>query len=917
MTKLLGTSSNNAINISIKEKYGTIVYEGSHNGEVGGEEFHLSAAGKTGASGTPGRDGLDGASGSNGYRATRVTFGTSGGNGGNGTDGTPGENGKDGGPGGSIQVAVDIKDLDLLDSITGFDVSGGEGGKFGRHGLGGRGGAGGLGGPALHWQEQEIYTSVAVVHHHDFGHHGHYGHCHNHLVPVNNYRFVKKFHPGGPSGQRGNDGITPTQPLVNGAPGAPGSVNIMIKKGDTLLSTHSQTYKLSVDSMNFGTQSVFEYGQTVHWTAQVRNSAPTMHSPQTELPIIISENNFILPELPAQIAEDGIEPNQVKVSTEGRFKIKHPTTSVSHEPYSTAISVDSAVWNVRLKRPYQHASRQDRLTAGYPIQLRPISTNRVVAAGESLSFEAIVERNPAFIGGDGRTFLISINNQKSSPFVYENSWMQSNYTQQVRFNSPPNSPLANETVLVNLFWELIDQPNSQRQIQKRFVTVQITPRYVPKGSGYLLVINAETPREIFDSWYTRLRKLANNQDIDIWNTSYYGYFDLDNKEHNLLHNTKHGTVVILDNKYEKDKKNSHLITPEQLRQASQDCDISVIVEGEVNQLGGGHFNTPNAAIVCGSVSELISILLSDVSSNVDASTSRKLMHKLMLPSNKISQQKEYLEQTLKNVFPNRSYFVMADSTGLNVVRLPNQLVTTKKQFSDDDVIDKLPFSQKLRTVFAECNNEYHQQLIHSIIKDLESDRSTLAKSHTYRTLFRTYNHDFTKELTCLRQLVDALKRDNHIAVAFTPLVIQLIAAVQYQAEQHTSFWTWLASFFGPQVDEQLKTSTEALSRQALRALHQSNSLNSEERLNQKVAFRNKLIRFLEQDKSGHASFSFFSRPTASDFKAISELLLACNDGFLSEDRIDSKLLAPFYDEFEALYQADTIRVADMRCYNTH
>ncbi|PJD94285.1 MAG: hypothetical protein CK424_00215 [Legionella sp.] len=144
-----------------------------------------------------------------------------------------------------------------------------------------------------------------------------------------------------------------------------------------------------------------------------------------------------------------------------------------------------------------------------------------------------------------------------------------------------------------------------------------------------------------------------------------------------------------------------------------------------------------------------------------------------------------------------------------------RLIQTKTLSIRAIPVAQLDFSQKLQKMLVAEKNVYHKDLLQTILDDLLAEQKDVTLSKTpiswWAFLTRTYQRDFGTELqklTQLMQTLNELKASNHPELfdAFSPSVIQLIAAVQYQAVQHSTFWTKLLHIFFPQINELLKNS---------------------------------------------------------------------------------------------------------------
>lgn len=858
----------------------------------------IDTQGDAGKPGKIGKDGVDGKPGQNGRNARRYMgmdiCGTDGQPGSPGTDGEPGGHGGDGRDGGDITIAYHQDESDLVDALQLF-AQGGAGGQKGIHGRGGKGGKGGRGGDA------DTYMA-------EFSHHPH---CYYDPLHPWEWRTI----PGGRSGRDGANGVTPNSELENGRAGRDGRITY---RNIETNQSYNQRYQHKFVAITVGgthladlSKRKFEYGESVFISGITLANEPQNHllsampTPENNQVYLTSSSSLVQPQGQTHVRE--ILPHtQAICDSDIDFKITHPCVSVSQVQKSESLPLQLHVLNPRLKRDYQGASAAYAITVGYPVYLEALPGHMSVFSGSQLSITSLVSHDPAFpgISADTRPFKVQLQRHDR-----EDGVSTSKQTRWEESFSHQGSSVVNENLYISLWWPKLDT-GEWTEIQRQTVQVQITPKYTSNCSGYLLVINAETPKALVDAWYQRLYTLAygysrlseahDNQGIPIWNVSTYDQLNLADASYPLAQHTSNGTIVILGNRVKHHgqiRYNSTWMQEDSLHAARKNHVRLVHAEvvSENNSLetmdAQNRLDRSFEIINIHSIPELMGHLFQRP---VD---SREIYSLTLKPAEDRGAIKRKVQQMLQHTFPNRRYAVVIDNSNVCiqqmlapcVARLENHVTIER------DLIQASPFVQKLQTVFRHANGIHaqHKTYLEAILKDLKEERTNLAKSDNFYSLYKSYYHDFTKELICLNQLLEQVKKmDADQLQAFTPHLIQLVVEIQQEAKNHTSFWTWLASFFVAQNDEKLKASTQYLSNQILEKMTQVDVYAKS-----KVALQLKLRHYLGQENN-HV---FFKPGKTEDFAAARELLQACESN-ISLEGTRSKRLQSFYNEFASCYR---------------
>lgn len=888
------------------------------------------ANGINGTNGVDGQNGLPGQRGEDAYldRFNREIAGTNGGPGGHGGNATPGTSGTPGKNGGNISIYYDESDTDLLDALQ-LSAQGGLGGRAGRHGVAGKGGAGGLGGRPheyVVWIEQQHYHAHYLSYgcHNDYllfhnnhchysypGHHSshhhaphhHHGHLHSH-VDIE-YQLINRKIPGGRSGVAGQDGYQPRGILVNGQNGLNGNIYYY---SSTTNQAHLQRYQYKFNSIELIDDGLtlsktqpwtsrrsesrkFEYGEVIDVHAVLSNPAPSLSLSHT-MPTPDSNQVLLLP-------SDGIKPlqsshvdaipasAQMKTDTSSpiRFQVLQPQQLVG----ARQLDLTFAVHNPRLNRPYQNARATYSILVGYPVRLDHINANMSVLSDEVLSFRTTVLHDPTFkkTPGDIRQATVRL-----SRGTHQIDMTRDQYDWQVPFQATDTNGTYNETLKIALYWPVLDSFSSKKEsdwveIEQKQVNVLVTPKYKKNDSGYALVVNDNTPAAAINSLSNTLKSLTNAQSIPIYNVS-NNASQLDITQ--VIKDHKQGSVFVFNNAFSLTGQTiqfgQQIVADTQDLAADNDVSI-ILTEGGLNANSKRGILSSDSVKPLSSVHDLLARLFQDGLEN-------RTVYKLC--SGRPVDQAQ-LKQRLKRHFPTRSYFVTTDGNdGVLIQQAPQSTVqATTLPIEASAIVKAAPFSQKLRDALKHpsLTDLHYRTYLQAIIDDLNTERASLVESHSYITLQKTYRHDFTKELTKLNRLLMHVRSMQSGEVClFMPMLIQILAEIQYQAEKQTSFWTWLASFFIIQNDEELAKSTSALAAEILQDAEKLD-LNVKE----KVTLHKNLKHYI-----GKRNDHFFFRPgKESDFTAAATLLDACEKSTSPVKNNPSKQLKAFYDEYDKCY----------------
>lgn len=907
----------------------TINITGSHRSTIRvDEKLRLLAVGANGINGTIGADGYDGASGVDGYDADMYRLGGDGGPGGDGGHGEAGSNGGPAGNGGTVDVWVKQEDLALLDTISSINVSAGIPGKAGRHGTGGRGGQGGRGGASYSWSEP--YTVDRTEHWTDAE-----GNSHSHVVSETQYDY--HYSPRGSDGPRGFDGGAYSYPLYPGAAGTAGQIHFHITHENTE-SLHIEPYKLITRNVCFQSvegNGLWEPGDVVKASYGIENIGMTMISPPELIPLVLENQDHL------ELVQTGEITGSIRAgtthfsdSTPLQFRIKEPQSHTGSEPYKLTTSVVVAAQNTRLNQPYQYSGTRNTLTIQYPVLLESQATHFSIAENESQLLQATIKNIGTKDLGSlaGRELFVEITAADSmTPLVSEHISLlkpqnQHQLTHSEQFK-PGTEPGEQQTYYMSLFLQPIKKSDTKVLIQRQTIIGQLSPKYSPTKNKFTLVINSNTTKEQMKYWTNFLSPLSRNSDVAIWNTSYYQQFNLDGSPC-LLEDTTHGTVIILDDLFPKNASNqpqynTQYITPGQLLKASQQYDVSLVALGtKVLPKPYTHTDVVSWSDPKQEHDSMKLLMAKLLHEGVDQPI---LLHQVTIPlqqrwffwgREKADEALKLVIDQLNKVFPNRTYHVSIASTEeqqvtISVRRLADTLEQNIHQIplSDEQlahpednhkiiqsgIMGALSFSQKLE-LFIQKSKPYHKHLAQAITKDLLDEQNLVMRTEAYGSwlerIIQKNQRDFTLELKKLRQLVNLLeqfteKGDFEHVKAWSPLIIRMIAQVQYHAKQHSTFWTRFIHWFLPQTNEQIIASSNFLCTKVLDLQSSySNtpiqeitvSIQREEAILNLADQLNIFLKKHDSTNSGH-SFCFFTKSEISDLerRAVQQLLCVCEE----------------------------------------
>lgn len=920
------------VDIKLSENKGQsqVSISGTQSGEVDFTgTLEIFAKGRNGRHGKIGRNGHHGRDGADGYNATMFTFGTDGHPGEDGGNGQPGTDGEDAGPGGDVSITVTEQDKALLEILGNIDVSSGDPGHAGHHGHGGRGGRGGRGGNSFTWNTTiNEHGRVIIIPHHM---------------------------PGGHDGPDGRDGYTPTTPLYPGRSSSNGTLKFFTLNDNKTITSHHTPYNFSLNPYK-QLKTRYEFGETISIDYQVSNNSQTMATPVEDTPVILHGNDYSTP-IQNGIVQGNIDPQTYAVSKKPiSFQINHPNT-IQSTPLKQEIITGVHLENTRLGQPFKKAWREDSIIAEYPVYLEPQEVHLTLEQGKSIDVFANVTQhiypekaNPT----QDRIVKVQMTHQnkvlKELTINTKDNWIKDHSSSSILL--PSDAELFSKTnVTVDLYLQAINAKlnDSPILIQQQHITVQVAESYKPQGSGFLLVMNANTSPAAIKYWKGVLSELGNGKEIDVWNSSLYKTLPWD--QNNSIQNTTHGTVVILDNQYSQNKQHDSTNLNQQVRyNVNKQYGTKFVVVGPNEPLRNKYLNGSDLTwSETNTVPQFNSsdLLIAHLVQKDKIESKHPSFYKLTIPltytscctTTKLDARSEAqkIENQLNKTFPNRKYFIdvqdLNEQALLRIQEVPlnmdsevnwiskNDSELTQENYSPnnqeiDSVVSALPFTQKIQLLFANSKNKYHKQLADNLLKDLLNEQDLLRtvqfSSSCFQNIKNIRAYDFKNELKKLSELVHSLKPE--MVSEFGPLIIRLIANVQYHAEQHSSFWSKLAQMFARQVNEEVRLKSYELGQEALIRVYRKKefqkSVDSEK---ERVSFRENLKQFIKDNKNQNLYYIFSRRLNTEELKAAEAILEAIDlvdeyNHWIQTPQIPSaevfgknNALLAYYNRFTQLY----------------
>jgi hypothetical protein len=729
---------------------------------------------------------------------------------------------------------------------------------------------------------------------------------------------------------------------------------------DGNVTRYPSRFGINLQPVSFATsenKGMYEPWEPIEAHYQIYNPSPDMPTPPEGIPVVlqavpglqVTQCAMVWGNLPPQMTGQNTYP--------ARFHVEGPQSHDQSAPWSRTVAINATAHNTRLEKPYPLPAAESRqtITVRYPIELRPKPTHFAISNDETLTLEAEVYNiaNRALGNLSGRNVLVEFVCPESSSekvpsieYIQEISPLTSHTaTRSFRFTEETDDG-ATQTFQTKLYLQSYVDPQQMTLIQQQNITVQLTPKYQPPApGGFLLVMNAETPLAVFAAWRSLLAQMASDGGVAVWNATYYSGFAPervpDGYGQDLLSLASQRTVVILDNPRRPAPgaapiRDTSSFTSALIERANRDEHASVVAVSDTavpNATGALPVIAPNFnGFQHRSIDMLVHTLFTDRDSLINdyaLTLPRQTRGCWPFTSRRSSQEEtQSLNQLLLALFPHRRYQVTchhSTATDLSITvhrlrdpyrcngmhqvspNLANEFTTARTQ-----MLAMMPFAQKLQ-LFARTTAENWQPIAEALKEDVLEEQRQMGQAQAYGSLFqrigRALARDFTLELERLCALVRTLQDLERQglttqAAAWRPHVIAVIAAVQFEVAQHTSFWTRLLHWFIPQTSEQLRESTLHLCQQAQTALgEQAQAAVGREMA--RLDFQQRLGRFVTEH--GRAPGLFQRALPASSRQAANEMLQVClgqvdrlsteNEARFAQDAA----LNPWYAGFHELF----------------
>lgn len=573
--------------------------------------FKFRARGGRGGDGGHGGRGQDGGRGRPGLDATRLYAGTNGGPGGHGGDEGDSTDGGDAGQGGRIVIRVPIQDNDLAMLISETDVSGNEGGRAG-HGQGvGQGGLGGPGGDAHIWTESKTVTKSRVVVDADGKPHTEY---------YTDTETETHMNPGGVRGRSGHEGRRSRKPVRDGRKSGHGKFVYEIVDEDGKTQRYDGVYNLSLlpnyqihGSLN--NPGFFEPGETLsvrNLTVINSGHAPT---PKYQPLKLFLQDSFWIRSHPVELTL----PRVLNPGETHTFSGQDLTFHLQERPVTRAgvlqgrETVGPKARVTRVEREFQNFNEgaQTEIQVQYPIRITPLSSLVTLAPGEAarvyfhvrnISTQTIGQM-PGLDARKAHATLKRVGGDlQAEAFVLAPSLFDAKTDPKEGFSRALTGLRPGEEMLVEavvgftedarhyskvvlqpeLYLESLLEPGQQNLIQFEPFTLRVcqTFKFTP-GADILLIANHSLSEQALAA--LRATAAIKHLKMDIWDFSYYGFFNFSQAVENyesLFEAYRGKTLMILGNEVKTPVggvRVPYLLSPDQVIEAARRYGIKIVI----------------------------------------------------------------------------------------------------------------------------------------------------------------------------------------------------------------------------------------------------------------------------------------------------------------------------------------------------
>ena len=584
------------------------VHGGAVVEETIGDEGYVffEARGGRGGNGGRGGDGQPGSRGAKGRNATRYSNGGNGGPGGDGGRAGNPTDGRHGGEGGDIRLRLSHLDQGLLMLVKG-DQRGGDVGFAGEPGKPGKGGAGGPGGSSYHWTETRTTRDSK-------------GNTRTHTVFRSN--------PGGSKGRRGRDGAPSFYRAKDGLRGDDGRFEIQVIQPNGGVRRFPSPYDLQLVSFDVASETkILEPDSLVSLDAITvinRGGMPTPPNYVVRVTLPIDqwiESDEIDLILPCSIAPG--ERHTFRSDGLG-FRIgDYVVGQPRRRPFTLDLFLSPTCrMESGIRRPFRNFENAEEVEVRFPVELTDIEALNSLSPGESSRvrlgltnvgdetfddkyLHRAVRLGARLTDGDlnpGHVVFFDDQDQLLDLTTLD-------FRKSIRGLKPGETRRIETRIGIrdhknitayqsfSLSFDLhLQRPGSSssrdqfRCVDDRRERFRVSEQYRrDEGSRFLLIANQKTDVNDIEKW-TQLADYFGS-DLDVWDVSYYGFFDLVrqvDEDESLLQQWSGMTIIIPNDYYQTPSGKTVAFTElakSQFLQAAANHDINFYVVGD-SRTGG-------------------------------------------------------------------------------------------------------------------------------------------------------------------------------------------------------------------------------------------------------------------------------------------------------------------------------------------
>ena len=573
-----------------------------------GSSGYLFVQGNGGKGGNGGRGG-DGGPGSVGHRgrnATRFSWGTNGGPGGSGGNAGNPSDGARGGVGADVTISVGESDQGLLMLLKG-DLAGGGLGFAGVPGSGGKGGDGGKGGSSYHWTETRGYTDSQGK---------------------RRTRIVHRTNPGGQNGPKGRNGAASSYRARDGMTARTGTLQIEVVNEAGIRKHYGAPYNLELLTFDVAREyQLLEPDSLISVdNLVIRNSGGMPTPPNYSVRVFVQSDRWLIYDNVDLVLEQSLEPSETITFDRNGLKVRlgdHIVDAPRKRPFRLRYDVSPrASMENGISREFRQFENAQQIDVRFPVELRAITSLNSMAAGESTrviwavtnvgqeTFDQkylarAVRTNLRLIGGDLELDNLAFFDSEDAPYDFVNKpWQRP--IQELR---PGQTQIIETRVGIKEHADVIpyqgiaigvdldlqrpkssEQCNQYRRVDYRKTFIRVSEKYGRSdGARFLLIANQKTTLNDVEKW-TQLADYFGS-DLDVWDVSYYGFFDLVREVENdktLLGQWSGMTIIVPNNYYETPHGTTvafSQLAKSQFLRAAADFDINFYIVGD-SRTGG-------------------------------------------------------------------------------------------------------------------------------------------------------------------------------------------------------------------------------------------------------------------------------------------------------------------------------------------